>query len=88
LKRSATSRQKEGSDPEAASSLRKRRCGRRQGDRSGWKTRAAQLSGKTAEEAVEAAEDAAAREDAGSEAEATGEAIRRGVGPPPSTEPA
>jgi hypothetical protein len=42
------------------------------------------LSGKTAEEA---AEDAAAREDSGSEAEATGEAIRRGEGPPPSTEP-
>jgi hypothetical protein len=81
----------EGSDLEAASSLQKRRCGRRQGDRSGWKTRAALLLGRTAEEdeeAVEAAEDAAAREDAGSEAEATGEAIRRGVGPPPSTKPA
>ncbi len=71
--------------------LQKRRCGRRHGDRSGWRTPAALLSGRTAEEdeeAGEAAEDAAVREDAGSEAEATREATRRGVGLPPSIEPA
>ncbi len=36
----------------------------------------------------EAEEVAADPGDAGSQAEATGEATRRGVGPPPSTEPA
>ncbi len=49
------------------------------------RTRAGQQRGWTAEEAAEVAEVAAAREDAEIEAAATGEATRRGVGPPFST---